>query len=243
MAVEGALLDVGGTLWPDPWTEHRDDRDNKAARLSQLTKGAKRLDREEAAVLVDQLEEACSNVTDGGPQPTKETVAAVIEQTGLKKQLPDPVAVCRALSLPFAASGHLPLPHAIELVRQLHADGLTLVVVSNTVFRDAHSYGQDFADFGLADCLSGIVTSFDVGWRKPHPAIFAAALDALDTLDIKADRAAIVGNSETSDIIPAADLGLRTIRVAIEEPAPEQSRADAVVTSLSDVPAAIHDLA
>jgi FMN phosphatase YigB (HAD superfamily) len=237
MAVEGVLLDVGGTLWPDRWTEHPDDRDNKAARICALANDSKVLDREGAAVLVDRLEEACAVVTDGGPQPTKETVAAVIEQTGLNKQLPDPVAICRALSLPFAASGHRPLPHAIELIRQLHAGGLTLVVVSNTIFRDAHSYGQDFAEADLADCLSGIVTSFDVGWRKPHPAIFAAALDALA---IKADRAALVGNSETSDIIPAADLGLCTVRVAIEEPAPEKSRADAVVTSLSDVPAALH---
>jgi FMN phosphatase YigB (HAD superfamily) len=237
MAVEGVLLDVGGTLWPDRWTEHADDRDRKAARIAQLTEG---LGRDKAAALVDQLEEACAEVADGGRQPTKETVAAVIEQRRLGKQLPDPVAVCRALSLPFAASGHRPLPHAIELVRRLHTDGLRLVVVSNTIFRDAHSYGQDFADVGLADCLSGIVTSIDVGWRKPHPAVFAAALDALDT---KPDRAAIVGNSETSDIIPAADFGLHTLRVAIEERAPEGSHADAIVTSLSDVPAAIHDLA
>jgi FMN phosphatase YigB (HAD superfamily) len=237
MAVEGVLLDVGGTLWPDEWTGHANDRDNKAARISALTKG---LDRKEAAALVDQLEESCADVADGGRQPTRETVAAVIEQAGLQKQLTDPIAVCRALSLPFAASGHRPLPHAIDLVRRLHADGLRLVVVSNTIFRDAHGYGQDFADFGLADCLSGIVTSLDVGWRKPHPAVFAAALNALDR---ETDRVAIVGNSEASDIIPAADLGLRTVRVAIEETAPEESRADAVVTSLSDVPAAIHDLA
>jgi putative hydrolase of the HAD superfamily len=80
------------------------------------------------------------------------------------------------------------------------------------------------------------VTSIDVGWRKPHPAIFTAALEALG---VPADRAAMVGNSETSDIIPAAALGMRTIRVAIEEPRPPVTQADTVVTSLDEVTAAV----
>jgi putative hydrolase of the HAD superfamily len=236
MPVDGVLLDVGGTLWPDRWTERPDDRKAKAARIAQL---AGQLDGNTAAVLVDQLEEACADVIDGGPQPTTDTVAAVVARAGLRPQLPDPTTVCRALSLPFAGQ-HALLPGAATMVRRLRAEGLRLVVISNTIFRDSYSYWQDFADAGLADCLSGIVTSIDVGWRKPHPAIFRAALDALA---LPAERAAMVGNSETSDIIPAAELNLTTIRVAIEESAPDHSQAGAVVTSLGDVPAALHRVA
>ena len=41
-----------------------------------------------------------------------------------------------------------------------------------------------------------------------------------------------IGNVEELDIIPAAERGMRTVRVCIEEPFAEHSRADAVVTSL-----------
>jgi putative hydrolase of the HAD superfamily len=181
--------------------------------------------------LINQLDAACATVPDGGRQPTTATIAEVVEQAGVAAELDDPMAVCEALSLPFAR-GHRLLPGAVGMVRRLHADGLRIVVISNTVFRNATSYWRDFADAGLDGCLAGIVTSLDVGWRKPHPAIFSAALDMLA---IPAERAAIIGNSETSDVAPARALGMRTVRVAIEEPRPADSQADAVVTSLDDV--------
>ena len=46
----------------------------------------------------------------------------------------------------------------------------------------------------------------------------------------------MTGNREDADIAPAVDLGMRAIRVAIEEPPPVRSAADAIATSLSDVP-------
>ena len=45
---------------------------------------------------------------------------------------------------------------------------------------------------------------------------------------------AIIGNSEEADIAPAAVLGLRTILVAIEEPPPAGTIADATATSLRE---------
>ena len=68
-------------------------------------------------------------------------------------------------------------------------------------------------------------------FRKPHPAIFEAALTALDC---PAAACAIVGDSEIKDIQPAVALGMRAIRVAIEEPPPVTSAADAVVTGLAE---------
>jgi FMN phosphatase YigB (HAD superfamily) len=49
----------------------------------------------------------------------------------------------------------------------------------------------------------------------------------------------MIGNSEANDIQPALALGMRTIRVAIEEPPPTASAAHAVVTSLAAVPAVV----
>jgi FMN phosphatase YigB (HAD superfamily) len=204
----------------------------KAARLCELDPG---LEPGVAAALVGQIEVACERVVDGGAQTTTETIAAIIDASGLDATRLDPVSVRRALSLPFRGRHEL-LEGASRMVRELREDGLALAVVSNTVFRDAECYREDFAAVGLDQVLSGILTSVDVGWRKPHPAIFEAALASTQ---VPPSRTAIVGNSERSDIIPGMDLGLTAIRVAIEEPPPVFSRADAVAVSLEDVPAIV----
>jgi FMN phosphatase YigB (HAD superfamily) len=111
---------------------------------------------------------------------------------------------------------------------------LRCVVLSNTMVRGAAEYWQDFRDFGVADLLDGVVTSLDVGFRKPHPAIFQAGVKAAGC---DPGACVMVGNSEVNDILPAAQFGMRTIRVAIEEPSPTDSAADAVATSLDNVQA------
>jgi len=74
------------------------------------------------------------------------------------------------------------------------------------------------------------VTSLDVGFRKPHPAMFEAGLREAGCAT---DACLMIGDSEVKDIQPAVGLGMRAIRVAIEAPRPASSAADAVVTSLS----------
>jgi FMN phosphatase YigB (HAD superfamily) len=98
--------------------------------------------------------------------------------------------------------------------------------------RGAAEYWQDFRDFGLADLLDDVVTSLDVGFRKPHPAIFRTAVDAAGC---HSRACVMVGYSEVNDALPAARLGMRTVRVAIEEPAPVDSAADGIATALDEV--------
>jgi len=45
----------------------------------------------------------------------------------------------------------------------------------------------------------------------------------------------MVGNSEVNDIEPAVNLGMRSIRVAIEEPPPGRTCANVLATSLFNV--------
>jgi FMN phosphatase YigB (HAD superfamily) len=229
VVIEAVLLDVGGTLWPDRWTEATTDRADKVARLLALDPS---LGDDNATALVDAIEAIPEPEVEGGPQNTSETIVAAIREHGIDAGHLDPVAIRRAISLPFDGR-HKLLPGAAMMVRALHAEGMRLTVVSNTMFRDAECYWRDFAAAGLDTCLAAIVTSVDVGWRKPHPALFEAAVAATG---VSPSRTAIVGNSETSDILPALDLGMIAVRVAIEEPPPIFSNADAVATSLEDVP-------
>jgi putative hydrolase of the HAD superfamily len=66
------------------------------------------------------------------------------------------------------------------------------------------------------------VFSSEVGWRKPHPAIFERALDALG---VAAGEALFVGDKLATDVAGAAALGMATCQalwfVADEDETPE----------------------
>jgi FMN phosphatase YigB (HAD superfamily) len=57
---------------------------------------------------------------------------------------------------------------------------------------------------------------------------------ALATAGVPPEACVIIGNSEARDIVPARELGMRAIRVAIEEPCPETTCADALACSLAE---------
>lgn len=48
--------------------------------------------------------------------------------------------------------------------------------ISNAVWRGADEYLQDFKTLGVAEHVDAIVSSVDVGYRKPNPATFEAAM-------------------------------------------------------------------
>jgi HAD superfamily hydrolase (TIGR01509 family) len=229
--IDGALLDVGGTLWPNRWPATDGDDDERAARLIALSPSVDPVRARKLAVLLDRS----SAPPDGGPQHADESVRQAIAELGLGSLFPDPTAVRRAVCLP--ADGHLHmLEGAAALLRRLHEEGVRCVIISNTLWRDGPTYLADFAALGLGDCLAGAVTSIDTGYRKPHPAIFAAALDIVGH---PAGRCVMIGDSEECDIAPARQLGLSTIRVTPEQTSPRHpghhSSADLWTDSLASV--------
>jgi HAD superfamily hydrolase (TIGR01509 family) len=139
--------------------------------------------------------------------------------------------VVRALCEPAAQRIQL-FPGTRELLLAQRQLGLRCVVLSNTTFRGTAEYWQDFRDFGVAELLDGVITSMDVGYRKPHPAIFEAAVAEAGC---QPSACVMVGNSEQNDVEPAVALGMCAIRVAIEEPQLAHSAAHAVASSLEEV--------
>jgi FMN phosphatase YigB (HAD superfamily) len=113
-----------------------------------------------------------------------------------------------------------------EVIRELE---LRTALVSNTAWRDAESYRRDFAYFGAGDLIDAVVTSLDLKVRKPHDAIIRAAIELAGC---KAKECVLIGDSEEKDIVPAVQLGMRSILVAIEQPPPSTTAADATATSL-----------
>ncbi|MHB1489368.1 MAG: HAD family hydrolase [Cellulomonas sp.] len=98
-----------------------------------------------------------------------------------------------------------------------------LGIVSNTHDEDlvrAHLRG-----LGAAGLVDVVVTSVDVGWRKPHPAIYAAALNALG---VDARDAVFVGDSYLADYVGPERTGIRAFLIDPDRvaPVPEPRRID-----------------
>ena len=146
--------------------------------------------------------------------------------TGLEacaKEIYDEWAVCRHFSL---------YADVKPALRQLHASGLRLGLISNT-----HRCLDAFqSHFDLDALIAGAVSSSDHGYMKPHPSIFEAALRELG---VAAADAMMVGDSLSHDVAGARDLGMQAVLLDRSG----QERADphgvAVITTLAELPAVV----
>ena len=93
------------------------------------------------------------------------------------------------------------------LLDALRERGLRTGLVSNA-FDPGWLLHRDLERMGLGERLDVAVFSSEVGKRKPHPAIFVAALDALG---VEPERALFVGDRRFEDIRGAKEVGMTTV--------------------------------
>ncbi len=98
--------------------------------------------------------------------------------------------------------------HSHALLEALRASGLKLGLVSNA-FDPGWLLHRDLEQMGLTDRLDFSVFSSEVGIRKPHPAIFERALEALE---VDPAHALFVGDRLYEDVRGAAELGMTTVQ-------------------------------
>jgi HAD superfamily hydrolase (TIGR01509 family) len=232
--LDAALIDVGGTLWPNSWPLRESDGLGRHQRVAAAMPA---LEPKVVDALVADLirssrigDEARSISTETSVElvPADVLIAASLDRQGLPTDAQSVMRIRRAMALPVA-DRMKPLPGAIELLAAIQSQGLRAVIASNTYWRDAESYWDDFRVMGLADYVSAIVTSVDAGHLKPHPAVFEMAMQAAGT---SPERCVVIGNKEENDVEPALALGMRTILVYPDDPAPASSRAHAVAADL-----------
>jgi FMN phosphatase YigB (HAD superfamily) len=70
------------------------------------------------------------------------------------------------------------LPNAKEFLQTLKSLGLRIVVFSNATFRSSAGYRRDFRSFSANGLIDDVISSVDIGFRKPSDQMFAAALRA-----------------------------------------------------------------
>jgi putative hydrolase of the HAD superfamily len=98
--------------------------------------------------------------------------------------------------------------HSPALLESLRERGLKLGLVSNA-FDPGWLQHRDLEQMGLAERLDFAVFSSEVGKRKPHPAIFEKALEALG---VAAADAVFVGDRLVEDVRGAGELGMTTVQ-------------------------------
>jgi len=116
------------------------------------------------------------------------------------------------------------LPDAADCLARLKDAGFSLAVCSNWSW----DLGADLAGTGLVRWIDVLVTSAQIGYRKPHPRIYQATLDQAG---FGAADAVFVGDSLRTDALGPQRAGIRSVllaRDAEEQIHPEQ------VASLGD---------
>lgn len=244
--LEVALIDVGGTLWPNSWPFRETDGE---CRMQRLAVALPDLAPAALAALGRDLM-ASSRPGDEARGVTTENLVSIslpaemLITDCLKRQgLPCDDARIRRIRRAMALPVHdrmRPLPGAVELLEAIHDVGMRTVIASNTYWRDAESYWEDFRLLGMADHIDAVVTSIDAGHLKPHPAVFEMAMR---WAGVGAAQCVVIGNREENDIGPALALGMRAILVHPDDPEPASSRADAVAADLFACAAVLREMA
>jgi FMN phosphatase YigB (HAD superfamily) len=97
-----------------------------------------------------------------------------------------------------------PLPEADATIRGAHERGFRLGILSNWPL--ARTIDRYVERQGWADLLSAVVVSQRIGVIKPHPAIFAAASEALD---LPAGELLHLGDDWAADVVGGGSAGFR----------------------------------
>jgi putative hydrolase of the HAD superfamily len=128
-------------------------------------------------------------------------------------------------------------PEVVPLLEALHADGITVGVLSNTMWpREYHE--QVFVRDGVLHLIDGAVYTSETPVGKPHADAFRLALTAIGADD--PSRVAFVGDRPWDDVHGAQQVGMRAILVPHSD-IPEHQRVpvdvvpDAVVQSIGEV--------
>jgi putative hydrolase of the HAD superfamily len=193
--VEAVIFDWGGTL--TPW--HTIDFRAEAEALAQAAVDA---DHTAADLLMAAGDAVWARSRD---EHTSATVADLFAHAGLSHE-EELLAAYREFWEPHTITD----PAVPELFDRLHADGLRVGVLSNTVWPRAW-HEELFRRDGVLDRIHGAVYTSEVPWTKPAPEAFRAAMDAVGVADPGA--CVFVGDRPFDDIWGASSIGMRTILV------------------------------
>lgn len=156
-----------------------------------------------------RIDIAIQELADMGIQVSREQFWEEIYRQGVEGHSPVPSAV-KAFGLKRAAKytseGECAYDDAKETLMALRAQKYKLGIIANQPLGSV----ERLEKYGLGGLFDAIFPSADVGINKPDTRLY---LHALSCVDCDASRAVMVGDRLDNDIAPAADVGMRTVRV------------------------------
>ena len=143
-----------------------------------------------------------------------------------------------AVTVPLDLVGSL-VPGTREALAWCKMHDLSVVLVTNTLWRGDEEVRRDWERFGLGDAIDHVVSSHSIGWQKPHAAIFRRALELSGSAP---EEAVMVGDRLRQDVWGAKRLGLGAVWRRPLTGAPQETiglEPDAIIDDLTELPAAL----
>jgi putative hydrolase of the HAD superfamily len=228
VAVEAVIFDWGGTLtrWHDV--------DFHAESLALAEAVVRSADEPvDLAALAPRLHQANSTIWGRSrDEQRSSTIADLFAEAGLDHD-PELLNAYYDFWVPHTTTD----PEVAPLFEDLHARGIKVGVLSNTIWpRDWHR--GFFERDGVLDLIDGDLYTSEVPWTKPSPEAFRAAMDAVGATD--PGRCVYVGDRLFDDVWGARRAGMRAIHIPLSTIPPEQvghseGDPDAVVHRLSEI--------
>jgi HAD superfamily hydrolase (TIGR01509 family) len=193
--LEAVLFDWGGTLAEWEWDDALLDAGHAA--------GLRALGREPEPALTARFREAYLPLVEQSDYPT--LMRELLREHAIEV---DDAELHRFLAAEHAEwqPAHRLASTTHALLETLRGRGLKLGLVSNA-FDPPDLLHGDLERLGVAERLDVAVFSSEAGHRKPEPAIFRRALDALG---VEPGAALFVGDTLATDIAGAAAVGMHT---------------------------------
>jgi len=136
------------------------------------------------------------------------------------------------------------LPHLDEVLAELKTRGYKLGVVTNTVTSREEHVRLAMRRINIEKYFDVVVTSVDLGFRKPDERIF---FTALRTLGVRPEEAAMVGNRLDTDILGGNRAGMKTILLRWNDrtraqASSQQEEPPRTITSLKELPKVLSEI-
>lgn len=212
MAFRAVLFDIGDTLWhaadaPPPAEFRRLAAERAGAFLDSISRTTD--DPGLAArVAWDALEDAMrlARLTDRREPDYAAVAQSALDAVGLKLARHEAAGLMEAIYVSGVEGGKAAYPGARELLDTLRSRGFKLGIITNRAF-GGERFREDLRAAGLDIGWDANVISVEVGFLKPHPAIFERALHDLAE---PGPRTVMVGNSLAEDIAGAQAFHMAT---------------------------------
>jgi putative hydrolase of the HAD superfamily len=224
VAVEAVIFDWGGTL--TPWRTI--DAADEWRSLAEVA----------APERVDEVTRALVRAsTQVWARSRDEHVSATLEDICQLAGLPYDVEHWHGYRAFWEHATYID-PAAPPVFTALRSAGVKIGVLSNTVWPSAW-HEEIFVRDGVLELIDGAVYTSGIGWTKPAPQAFEAAMTAVGADDPA--RCVFVGDRLFDDIHGAHTAGMRTVYLPHSAIPPEQvghtlGEPDAVIQSLSELP-------